>query len=349
MAKHARARDAATPLRLEPCGRDCWECHGPLWIVYYKTRHVVTLTGLRRLVLQIRQCINPACPRFHQLYRPEAEGAFALPHAEVGLDVIARVGALRFAEHRSVPEIHRHLQESGVALGARTVLHLIERYEELLAVRLADQEALRARLRTQGEVVLALDGLQPDVGHEVLWVFRDVLSGEVLLARSLLSATEADLVTLLGEVAATLPVPIRGVISDGQHSIRKAVRTALPGVPHQLCQFHYLREAALPIYEADRHAKKELKKRVRGVRPIERRLEAHLQEPAEPAEQAELQAVRGYCLAVRSALTDDGRPPLAASGLQLQERLTTIQASVDRVVELRSAEKGKEKGGSPES
>jgi hypothetical protein len=40
---------------------------------------------------------------------------------------------------------------------------------------------------------LALDGLQPDVGHEVLWVLRDCLSGAVLLARSLLSATQPGL------------------------------------------------------------------------------------------------------------------------------------------------------------
>lgn len=64
-------------------------------------------------------------------------------------------------------------------------------------------------------------------------------------------------------------VPIAGVISDGQQSIRRAVEVALPGVPHGLCHFHYLREAAKPIYEADRHAKKELKKQVRGVRAIE--------------------------------------------------------------------------------
>lgn len=31
--------------------------------------------------------------------------------------------------------------------------------------------------------------------------------------------------------------------------------------------------------------------------------------------------------AVRSALTDDGRPPLEASGLRLQERLTLIGAA----------------------
>ena len=68
-------------------------------------------------------------------------------------------------------------------------------------------------------------------------------------------------------------MPIAGVVSDGQDSIRKAVEKALDGVPHQLCQFHYLREAAKPVYEADRHAKKELKKKVRGIRPIERKVE----------------------------------------------------------------------------
>jgi hypothetical protein len=115
------------------------------------------------------------------------------------------------------------------------------------------------------------------------------------------------------------------VISDGQHSIRRAVQAALPGVPHQLCQFHYLREAALPIFEADRHAKKELKKHMRGVRPIERAMEHR--------DDSEAQALRGYCAAVRSALTDDGRPPLAASGLQLHDRLAAIAASLERIAE----------------
>ena len=51
------------------------------------------------------------------------------------------------------------------------------------------------------------------MGHEVLWVLRDCLSGEVLLARSLLSEAEEELATLLREVQALLPVPIAGVIS----------------------------------------------------------------------------------------------------------------------------------------
>jgi len=120
-------------------------------------------------------------------------------------------------------------------------------------------------------------------------------------------------------------VPIRGVISDGQHSIRNAVQAVLPDVPHHLCHFHYLREAAKPVYEADRHAKKELKKHLRGVRPIECSLEQR--------NDAEADAIRGYCLAVRTALTDDSRPPLEASGLKLYERISANVTSLTRVSE----------------
>jgi transposase-like protein len=278
-----------------------------------------------RLHLKIRRCEEPGCARRHVPYRPESEGAIALPQHEFGLDVIALVGVLRYRQHQSVPEIHRALRERGVAICERTVTNLLDRYDELLATSLADDRRLRSLLAGQGRVILALDGLQPDVGHEVLWVLRDCLSGEVLLAKSLLSATREDLAVLLQQVAESVGVPIVGVISDGQHSIRRAVRRALPDVPHQLCQFHFLREAALPVFEADRHAKKELKKRVRGVRPIERAVEGR--------EDAEARAVRGYGAAVRSALTDDGRPPLAASGLKLHDRLTAVAASLERVAE----------------
>ena len=184
---------------------------------------------------------------------------------------------------------------------------------------------MRRRLATQGRVILALDGLQPDVGHEVLWVIRDCLSGEVLLARSLLSGTAGDLVALLREVARALGVPVAGVVSDGQTSIRRAVEQALPGVPHQLCQFHFLREAARPIFEADRHAKTVLKKHIRGVRPIERAVEG-MGDP-------QAAVVQGYCAAVRSAITDDGQAPLAASGLTLKGRLEKVADSLERVAE----------------
>ena len=310
---------------LLPTRQACPGCGGHLRLRYENRRNLVTLSGPVRLRLRIRRCEAPDCPRFHIPYRPEAECALALPQHEFGLDIIALVGVLRHREHRGVPEIHAVLRERGVDIAERSVTNLLDRYDELLATSLTSVRRLRRMLKDQGGVILALDGLQPDVGHEVLWVVRDCLSGEALLARSLLSATGKDLVPLLREVAETVGVPVLGVVSDGQTSVRHAVAEALPGVPHQLCQFHFLREAAHPVFEADRHAKVELKKPVRGVRPIERALEGRDDPAAEVA--------RGYCAAVRSAITDDGRPPLAASGLKLKARLEAVADSLDRVGE----------------
>ncbi len=224
----------------------CPSCHGPTWAATKTSRSVTTLDGVVRLRLQIRSCRNPECRRYKVCFRPEQEGRFALPQHEFGLDVIALVGMLRHAEHRSVPEIHAELVRRGVVICVRSVGNLLDRYDELLTLSCSDADRLKRITAKAGQVILAIDGLQPDVGHEVLWVIRDVLSGEVLLARSLLSSCQADLVKLLCEVKAGLDVPIAGVVSDGQSSIRKAVKKALDDVPNQLCHFHYLREAATP-------------------------------------------------------------------------------------------------------
>ena len=58
------------------------------------------------------------------------------------------------------------------------------------------------------------------------------------------------------------------MVSDGRRGIRPAVS---PEVPHHPGLGHHLREAARPIGEADRHAEKELRKKVRGARGSGRR------------------------------------------------------------------------------
>lgn len=333
MARNHSRSCATEQVNLAPCQVFCWECGERMWVCYHNRRTITFLDRSVLFTLSVRSCRNPVCPAYKKPYRPELEGALALPQCEFGLDLVCFVGLCRYRDHRSVDEIHKLLSDRGVAICPRSITNLLYRYEELLALRLSDSsrlhEVLKQQehevLKQQEHVVLAIDGLQPDVGHEVLWVIRDCLSGEILLTRSLLGSTQEDLMPLLQEVAQALPVPILGVISDGQTSLRRAVEHALPNVPHQLCQFHYLREAARPVYEADRHAKKELKKQVRGVRPIEKALEARSDVQAE--------AARDYCVAIRSALTDDGRPPLCASGLKLHARLTEIQGSLERVAE----------------
>ena len=317
---------------LAPLNPACVACGQHLYLDYANFRTITSLTAVTRYTLRIGRCRNAPCDLFTVPIRPEAEGRLALPHHEFGLDVVAYAGNRRYTAHRTAPEIHAELVARGVALSVRSVTNLLHRFDELRTLSATDPTRLRSLFEKQGRVLLALDGLQPDVGHEVLWVIRDCLSGRVVLAKTMLSATGADLAALLTRAADAVGVPVAGVVSDGQHSIRNAVAQALPGVPHQLCQFHYLREAALPVYEADRHAKKELKKHVRGVREIERQVEDRHDEQAE--------VVRGYCAAVRGALTDDGRPPLDSAGLRLRKRLTAVSESLVRV----GASKGGRRG-----
>lgn len=323
MARKSPQPKATSSEVLECLQQNCPSCGKPMWNEYNNLRRVRTLKGVVELLLKIRRCQNISCERYRIKYRPEQEGRWALPQQEFGLDVIALVGALRYQEHRSIPQIHQQLRNRSVEVSERSVAHLLERYDELAALWLSDQSRLKAITKKQGRLILAIDGMQPDVGHEVLWVIRDCLSGEILRAKTLLSSRNEDLAALLLEVKNTLDVEIEGIISDGQQSIRKSVEVALPGIAHGLCHFHYLKAAAKVIYEADRHAKKELKKQVRGIRKIERSVSG--------SDEKVTQSVRKYCLAVRGSLTSDGRPPLDASGLKLQQRLTLIEQSLERV------------------
>ena len=203
--------------------------------------------------------------------------------------------------------------------------NVLDRSDALVALQLNDPARLRAATQAAGKVVLARDGRQPTVGNDVRWGVRDWLSGAILLARSLLAATADDRAPLLTAVKEALAVPIVGGIADGQPSVRNAMAQALPDVPHQRCQVPYLQAAATLVSEADRHAKQERKKRLRGVRPLARA----------GAEQDNLAAtlVGGDAVAIRSALSDDGLAPLDAPGLRLQERLSQIQRSMQALAQ----------------
>ena len=158
------ARRTARPLpdrriALKTLTTRCPECQRTLRAAYTNRRTVVTLDGPTRLAVQVRRCSHPDCPRFGRPLRAEAEGRIALPAHEFGLDLIALVGALRYTQHRSVPEIHRELIGRGSAICPRSVTNLLDRYDELLALSLADSRRLQRVTAAAGRVILAIDGL----------------------------------------------------------------------------------------------------------------------------------------------------------------------------------------------
>lgn len=143
--------------------------------------------------------------------------------------MVAVIGAHRYQGRASAPQIHAALRTHQVPISQRNVQYWLERYDELVALSVRHPPERCARLDAQGRLILAMDGLQPEVGHEVLWVIREVLSEEVLAARSLLSSSHGDLAALLREAVAGLSAPVVGVVSDGQPRIGQAVAEVFPG------------------------------------------------------------------------------------------------------------------------
>src|SRR4051794_10614980 len=150
MARRSARPQPDQTLDLPAITHVCPACGRSLWAAYKTQRAVTTLGGTLRLRLQVRRCRTPLCPRRAVPLRPEQEGRFALPEHEFGLDVIARIGTLRHAQHRSIPEIHAELTRRGVPLCLRTVTNLLDRYDELLALPLADTGRLRRRTAPPG-------------------------------------------------------------------------------------------------------------------------------------------------------------------------------------------------------
>jgi len=319
-----RERGGSQQLDLYPQLQACPECQQVMKERYHKQRWIVRLDQHVKVVSHFLECRNTACTRQAAIYRPQQEDALALRGYTFGLDVVARIGELRYRENLSISKIREQLQtESHLSISLKEVALLCEVFLALVTTVAQHDEELITQLQTLGGIILAVDGVQPEKSHETLYILRDVRSGRVLVAKPLLSSATSEIEQLIEEVLG-LGLPILGVISDKQESICLAVDHMLPMVPHQICHFHYLKDVAQQVCEADRHVKKELKKKIRGIREIERQ--------AVQSSTKEAHVVADYCLAIRTVMRDDGKYPLEPPGLQLYQKLQLIAASVERVM-----------------
>jgi hypothetical protein len=321
-------------VRYRPEFTACPHCRVPL--VYSHpvwAKPIQFLTGSEHVANLGFRCANPACPFARAVYRSAQAEARQVRGSGYGLDVVVRIGQLRFSQHRTREEIWRTLRdEAALDLSERHVQNLLEVY---LALLRASQQHLQERvaptIATHGGLILSLDGLQPEQGNEQLWVVREVLGGTVLAAANLQQATATALEELLRPIAA-LEVPVLGVISDAQESVRLAVASVFPGVPHQLCQYHALREAAEPLWEADRHLLVQAKKELRGLREVEERVRRR-GDPAEPAAAVVLDTV----LALRQTVRERGTLPFDFAGLRVLDNLEALGETLDRCLAKRGA------------
>ena len=342
---------------LDVLDRNCPVCGRMMHICDHRYRRFHTLDGPVQLICKLNHCPDPACPGHAKTKSPEQEITLALPQVAIGWDVFCWIGHRRCSRHMAISLIQSELLDDyQIKLSEDAIDQYIRRYQVMLAARQQDAELLRRQYESVPEIILCIDGLQPEKGHETLYVVRELTQKRVWFAEALLSATEDEVRRLIQkakEWAQSLGTPVGLWMSDKQDAFVKGIAAEFPDVPHRYCDNHFLRDVAQPVLEADSHAKVQMRQKVRGLRTIEQavlqRQKAETQDERTPdapettgtatAAAANLSpavvdptdsVVLDYCAVVRGILNDDQGGPLDPPGLRMAEALHEVQESLQR-------------------
>ena len=352
-----------TQVVLEVEDNVCAVCGAALHICDHRRHRIFTLQGPVEVVCKLAHCSDRQCAAHAKTRRPYAETTLTLPGWLIGWDVFCWMGHRRFARHWSVPQIRSELADSyQIPLSADAIEDAVRRYQTMLAARQQDPQVVVAAYRHVAALVLSIDGLQPEKGHETLYVVRELNAKRIWFAEALLSSNADEVRRLVSQArawATQLGLPVHLWLSDKQDAFVTGIAAEFPEVPHRYCVNHFLRDLAKPMLETDRHAKVKMRSKVRGLRAIEREILQQRQRivaeeplvapvpvppvpppPANPlakdvpvatgppTEAGEV--VLDYCSAVRGILNDDQGGPLQPPGLRMAEALGDVRASLPR-------------------
>jgi hypothetical protein len=251
-----------------------------------------------------------------------------------------------------VPQLRAELLDRyGIPLSEDAIEDYLQRYQCMLAARQRDPVLLKKEYQKTRHLMLSIDGLQPEKGHETLYVVRELGQQRVWFAEALLSSATNEIRSLIVQArdwAQHLERPVRLWMSDKQDAFVTTIAQEFPGKPHRYCGNHFLRDLAKPMLELDSHAKVQMRRKIRGLRAIERAVlkmraaargeQDHEQErlPAVLLSATTgLEIVLDYCAAVRGILNDSQGGPLRPPGVRMSQALGEVEQSLQRNVRLK--------------
>lgn len=319
-----------TPVRriLTADADSCAICGADTRVCQHRRRRIHDLDETIDLICRDKACTNPECPNPRLRFRPLAEAALALPRLEFSLDVVLEIGSMRLRDDFSFPRIHQRLRErpSPVPISPMSVQYQFRNYLSLVGCQVALKDGqLRERLRAQGAILPIVDGIQFGSGDAVLYLVIDALSRQPLLGQEMFCRSAEDLVPFLAQIK-EIGVPIIAVVSDKEKALVPAIAEALPGVPHQFCQLHFLKNVAKPMDDDLSALGAEIRQTEEALRKLQRKL-IHKERKAEQKSEdvpEDLEVTREFCEIARAVARCHGRAPLDPPALKRHEGLEKV-------------------------
>ena len=152
---------------LDVADRSCPVCERCMHVCDHRYHHLWTLEGPTQVVNRLVRCPEPSCESRGRTFSPAAELSISMPRWCLGWEVLCWLGHRRFARHWSVPQLRLELHDTHhIRLSDEAIARYMGLYQTMLAARQQDPQRLAEAYRDIPSLVLTIDGLQPDKGHE---------------------------------------------------------------------------------------------------------------------------------------------------------------------------------------
>lgn len=240
---------------LESAFESCPFCDTPLTVAYHsRLKNVITLEGKLPVKQIALECTNHECisklENNRRIFQSEEFLFLTLPHCKIGLDVTLYIGYMMHNCNYSLDEVFSRLQQKKIPIDRSTVYRQLLKYLEFLfEVSEATIEERKELFANNGGYILSIDAVHFEDSPPI-FVCRDTSTGTVLKAKIVSSENKEEISELLKYIIDLYGFPA-AVVSDMNTGIKKSIETLLPGIKHQYCHFHFLKNVGKDLLTND--------------------------------------------------------------------------------------------------
>jgi hypothetical protein len=196
---------------------------------------IYCLDGVYKQFINLYHCADPACKGATEYVNPSPRLDYSGRY--YGADVFRTVADFFLRVKLKAEQIHLLLQGMNLEISLSTVKSMVK--DVILLKSDAIDRKTTELIKQQQQIILCLDGQQPDNGTRSLWLFTDLLSGRVLHTQLLDKADSKTLHEQIEFVLEKYQTKLGGVVSDKQNNLVKCMQSYYPQIPHQICSFHF--------------------------------------------------------------------------------------------------------------
>jgi len=243
--------------------KSCICCNSPVEYAYPDDGKMVrTLEGIVYQIVNYFKCSNPDC-KLHKIpFNPSPRIDYSNRH--FGADVFKFVSEEFLCYDQKPKQILQRLTDKcDLKISIDTIQRMCN--DALILKSLKIDERTKQIIMEQGFILLGFDGQDPGSDEPAIWSFKDMITNRILATYKFESLDYMILHDTIEEIINIFGVKIIGWVTDKQNTITKCHDTYYTDIPHQYCQYHFLKNTWSHLIAFDSNLFLPLKKAINDL------------------------------------------------------------------------------------